>query len=105
MVKFSEYLNRRVFVMIFKKEKAFRIAKDVKCFQSDIENFAQTARMLGLMCLRWTHISKGTCSHVATQMINELYLSLMPVSLLWGRVPTSVLRSSLTFSVVFLYPL
>ena len=84
---------------------AFQIAKDAKFLPSDNEDSDQTKRILGFMCLRWAHISEGTFYYVETQMIDELYLSLTPVPLLWGRVPTSVLKSSLTFSVVFSCPL
>ena len=81
---------------------AFWIAKDAKFSHADNEDSDQTA---WIRRLRWEHLSNSSISHVATQMIEELYLSLTPFLLMWGRLPTNVLTSSLTFFVVFLCPL
>ena len=44
---------------------------DAKFLHADNEDADQTARMHRLVCLRWAHISEGTFSPVASQIIAD----------------------------------
>ena len=61
-MKFSIYLNMRVFVMFAHSCSPIRVlqgtlwvAKGLKRLQADSEDSYQTARMRELICLRWAH--------------------------------------------------